>query len=113
MSDPWFDPNLFAWIPGTLLGVAGGVWGGLAGWLAPRGRAKRLILGGMAVLLAYSAICLLLGVAALACSQPYGIWYGFGLAGLIGLTAIGFNVIPVRRYYRAAERREMAARDLG
>ncbi len=37
MSDPWFDPNLYAWIPGTAFGVTGGLWGGLAGTLAPAG----------------------------------------------------------------------------
>jgi RHS repeat-associated protein len=36
MNDPWFNENLYSWIPGTALGVLGGLWGGLAGTLAPR-----------------------------------------------------------------------------
>ena len=42
MSEPWFDPNRYAWIPGTALGVLGGILGSMAGVLAPRGRAKGL-----------------------------------------------------------------------
>ena len=35
MTEPWFDPNLYAWIPGTTLGVTGGILGSLGGMLAP------------------------------------------------------------------------------
>jgi hypothetical protein len=45
MTEPWFDPNLYAWIPGTALGIAGGVLGSLGGVLAPRGRARGVVLG--------------------------------------------------------------------
>ena len=30
MSEPWFDPDFYAWIPGTVLGTPGGSWG--ASW---------------------------------------------------------------------------------
>ena len=34
----WFDPVRYAWIPGTALGLWGGLEGTLAGLLAPRGK---------------------------------------------------------------------------
>jgi MFS family permease len=112
MSDPWFNENLYSWIPGTALGVLGGLWGGLIGTLAPRGRARGLVLGGMWALLIASAVLLALGLIALWTGQPYGVWYGLGLAGAIGLVVIGVNMPNVYRVYRAAEERKLAARDL-
>jgi hypothetical protein len=112
MSDPWFNENLYSWIPGTALGVLGGLWGGLAGTLAPHGRARGLVLGGMWVLLLGSAVLLALGLIALLSGQPYGVWYGLGLAGAIGVVVIGANMPVIHRVYRAAEERKLAARDL-
>jgi hypothetical protein len=112
MSEPWFNPNLYAWIPGTVLGVVGGTWGGLMGTLGPRGKAKRLMLGGLWMLLACSAILLVAGIVALLTGQPYGVWYGLGLAGLIGLLAIGANTPMALKMYRDAEVRRMKAQDL-
>ena len=111
MNDPWFDP-MYAWLPGTLLGVIGGTLGGLAGWLAPKGKAKALVLGGLWVLLAASAVMLILGVVGFFAGQPYGVWYGLGLAGLIGVLVLGVNAPQILRWYRAAEERRMSARDL-
>ena len=45
MNAPWFDPNLYAWIPGTVLGVTAGLWGTSVGLLARCGRARSLVLG--------------------------------------------------------------------
>jgi hypothetical protein len=112
MSEPWFNPNLYAWIPGTLLGVLGGTFGGLAGWLAPRGKGRALVLGMMTALLVYSGVMLAIGIVAWWSGQPYGIWYGFGLAGVIGLLAIGGNYPVIRRVYRQAEERRMDAQDV-
>jgi hypothetical protein len=112
MSDPWFNENLYSWLPGTALGVLGGLWGGLAGTLAPRGRGRSLVLGGMWALLLGSAVLFSLGLIALVSGQPYGVWYGLGLAGVIGLVAIGVNMPVIQRVYRAAEERKLAARDL-
>jgi hypothetical protein len=112
MNEPWFDPRFFAWIPGTALGVLGGLWGALAGTQAPRGRARGLVLGYGVCLLAASVLMLALGAVAWAGGQPYGVWYGFGLAGVIGTIVIGANLPNVRRAYRAAEERGMEAHDL-
>src|SRR4051794_8899444 len=70
MSEPWFDPNYYAWIPGTVLGTLGGLWGSLVGTLAPRGKGKSLVLTSLGVLLAASVVCLALGITALLAGQP-------------------------------------------
>lgn len=112
MSEAWFNPTLYAWIPGTLLGTVGGTVGGLAGWLAPRGRARGLVMGLAWFLFAASTIMLALGIVAYLGGQPYGVWYGLGLAGLIGVVAIGCNIPAIRNAYRRAEERQMRAHDL-
>ncbi len=112
MSEPWFDANLYAWIPGTLLGVCGGLWGSLVGVLGPRGKAKGLVLGSLGLLLAGSAILFVLGMTALLSGQPYGVWYGLLLAGTIGLIVLGSLTPVALSAYRQAEERKMRARDL-
>ena len=88
MTEAWFNPALFSWIPGTLLGCLAGVWGTMAGMLAPAGKAKALVVG-LGVLLAVASLALLItGVVAFTAGQPYGIWYGLGLAGVIGTVLI-------------------------
>ena len=111
MTEPWFDPIRYAWIPGTALGVLGGVYGSVVGSLAPMGRARGLVLGFHGVLLGLSAVLLAAGLAALAVGQPYGVWFGLGLAGLFGVVVFGLLTPVVRRAYEQAERRKMAAQD--
>ena len=112
MSQPWFDPNMYAWIPGTCLGVLGGLTGSLIGTLAPRGKAKGLVLGLLGMELVLSAILLGAGIVARATGQPYGVWYGLGLAGLVGTIVIGSLFPTAARTYHAAEQRRLAAQDL-
>lgn len=111
MNDPWFDPIRWAWLPGTLLGCIGGTWGALAGTLAPQGKARRLVLGGTWLLLGASLILLGAGVIAYLSGQPYGVWYGLGLAGMIGSLVIPPNLGIIRKRYREAEERRMQAED--
>lgn len=112
MNEPWFDPNRYAWLPGTLLGVLGGSWGALVGTLAPRGKAKGLVLGSLALLLTASLACLIAGIVALASRQPYGVWYGLLLAGVIGVFVLGPLSPLAFAAYRQAETRKLEARDL-
>lgn len=112
MTEQWFDPNLYAWIPGTLLGVAGGILGALAAILATRGKAKGLVLGFYGLGIAVSAILLIAGVVALIQGQPYGIWYGLGLPGLLGVTVFGVLFPVLLKRYREAEARRLAAQDM-
>src|SRR5262245_31730885 len=103
MPQPWFDPNTFAWIPGTVLGCAGGLWGGIAGVCAPKGKAKPVVLGLSFVLLGVGVLLLIAAAVAFFSGQPYGVWYGLGLPGLILPVVLGANLPNVLRTYRAAE----------
>jgi peptidoglycan/LPS O-acetylase OafA/YrhL len=113
VTEPWFDPNRYAWVFGTALGVLGGTLGSLAGSLAPRGKAKGLVLGLFMALLAACAFLLAAGVVAIVQKQPYGVWYGLLLPGALGLIVMGGLLPTVKRRYREAEERRLSARDLG
>lgn len=113
MATPWFDPNLYGFIPGTLLGVAGGTLGALAGTLAPRGKARALVVGAFGAVIAACALLLAAAVVALATGQPYGVWYGLGLPGLLGVVLFAALLPVVLARYRDAETRRMGAADFG
>jgi hypothetical protein len=107
----WFDGNAWGWLPGTALGMMGGLIGTLCGTLAPRGQARGLVVG---IMWGTLAVCLaLLGTAIYAwwIGQPYGVWYGLGLAGLLGPLVIGPLIPVVENVYRMAEERKMHAKD--
>jgi hypothetical protein len=113
MSQPWFDANLWAWIPGTVYGCLGGLWGALGGTLAPQGKARALVLGLGWLLLLTAAGLLAAAVVALVDGQPYGVWYGLGLPGVLGVAVLGPLFPLARLRYRQAEERRMQAEDLG
>jgi hypothetical protein len=108
---PWF-PEHYAWVFGTAIGVCGGIFGALVGVLGPQGKAKGLVLGFYWTVLAVSLVMLVAGIGALLTGQPYGIWYGLGLAGLIGTLVLGLNYPTIRNVYLRAEERKLLARDL-
>jgi len=110
--EPWFDPNLFGWLPGTVLGTTFGLWGSLAGYLAPQGKGKLFILGLLYLLLGCSVTLLGAGLAAWAAGQPWTVILVMAPVGLFGLCLgipLGLQVIWV---YRMAEERSMQAKDL-
>lgn len=112
MSEPWFDPNQYAWIPGTVLGVVGGMLGSLIGIFAPRGKGKNVFVGIMWGLMGVGLVVLVVGVVALLKGQPYGIWYGFLLPGLMLPILMGCLIPVIKNAYRQAELRKAAAQDL-
>jgi len=112
MTEPWFDPNLYAWIPGTVLGVTGGILGSLGGMLAPRGRARGLVLGLYGLVLCVTAVLLVAGLFALYAGQPYGVWYGLMLPGLLGTVLFGMLLPVILKRYREAEERRLTAHDI-
>lgn len=116
VSQPWFDPATFgAWVGalgGGIGGTLAGCLGAAAGIFAPRGRHRRAILGGFAVVAAAGGASLVLGIAALALGQPYAIWFPPLLPGVV-LGGVGGALIPaVRRAYERAERRRLDAAGL-
>lgn len=102
MNTPWFDPNL-AWIPGAALGVLGGLFGATIGVLMPLSRSKKRLIGMKFIkttyllFLGWSAAMILAGIVALFSGQPYGIWYGLGFAGLIGVIVFG-SLFPLIKF---------------
>lgn len=109
---PWWTGEMAGWIGGiggSLLGVAGAGFGVLAGTLAPKGRAKRLVVGYALTFFGLGVLLLLLGVAALLLGQPYHVWYPFMLGGFILTLVLGLNLPMVFARYRAAEMAKMEA----
>jgi len=109
--NPWFPEN-YGWIFGAGLGVCGGIFGAAIGLLGPAGRAKGIVFGMFWVFLILSIVMLAAGCIAWANGQPYGVWYGLGLAGLIGTLVFGLNYPALRNVYRRAEERKLTAQNL-
>jgi hypothetical protein len=113
MSEPWFDANQWAWVPGTALGCLAGLWGALAGVLAPRGKAKGLLWGTYWLLLGAGAVLLVVGLVAVVAGQPYGVWFGLLIAGVLVCVVFAPMAVVLRHTYRAAEERKMRAQEFG
>ena len=108
MDTAWFDMTV-AWIPGTLLGVAGGTFGGLLGlarmskerstrWFSPL-RASYWII------VSVSALFLTLAVTAMFSQQPWAVWYALLQPGLPNwLKQKGFSDGMLHVAQTAAER---------
>jgi hypothetical protein len=105
----WSDRQggLVGGIAGGSLGVLGALVGGLAG----TGRARRLVLGLLKFMIAASAAALLLGGAALAMRQPYGVYYPLLLMGVIGVAVPAGLLGTLRKRYEQLELRRMSAFD--
>lgn len=112
MAEPWFEAANVAWIPGTLLGMSGALLGMLMGTLAPAGRGKHLVMGIAGAVVVSAAASLLVAVLAWVLGQPWPICFMFGHPGILGLVIILPLISLIRRIYRDAESRRMAARDL-
>jgi hypothetical protein len=104
---------MYAWLPGTVLGCTVGLYGGLVGILAWQGKAKALVIGGFWLFLGISVVMLVTGVIAFFSGQPYGVWYGLGLGGLIGTIVLGANGFTIFNAYRRADARKLEAANLG
>ncbi|MCC6660748.1 MAG: hypothetical protein IT437_07670 [Phycisphaerales bacterium] len=114
MTEWWTmqDGNWYGAIGGSAIGVIGGCYGGLVGWLAPRGIGRRFFLTLHAVLIVLGVVALVAGIAALSVQQPYHVWYPLVLVGGILTLVMGclFPVILTR--YRQAEHRRLGAEEL-
>lgn len=116
MSEPWYDPNMFGALFGSIVGGGGGslagILGALAGTLAPRGIGRPWILGAMWCFVAVGIALFGLGLYALLMGQPFGIWYGPLLSGVIFTIVVGCLIPVVRMRYRQAEERRLQAEGL-
>jgi hypothetical protein len=110
MTEPWFDPNHWAWLPGTVLGCMAGLWGAVGGILAPQGKARPLVYGFGLLIVGMSALSFMAGLIALAAGQPFGVWFFLLPPGLCAVL-VGALLPVVRMRYREAEARRMQAED--
>jgi hypothetical protein len=113
MNDLGFDANVFGAYAGAIIGGVGGalagIWGALAGYLAPRGKAKVLVLGIGTIIAVAGAIVAGIGIYAWIVGQPYSVWYPLTLGGAI-LTIVCGALLPVaRKRYFEADARRLAA----
>jgi hypothetical protein len=112
MNAPWF-PEAYAWLPGTVLGCTLGLYGAAVGILAWQGKARKPVIGAFWFFLGISVVMLVAGAIAFLTGQPYGVWYGLGLAGMIGTIVLGANGFTIFNAYRRAEARKLQAANLG
>ncbi len=105
MVEPWFDPNQQAWIPGTVFGCIALALGGLAVRLVPKGKAKRFIVSAWSTLWLAAIVLLAMGLMALGAGQPWGVWYGLLLPGVVGGAVLGGNLLIILKRYREGEQR--------
>ena len=111
------EPNKAWWTPaqatigGTVAGCACGILGAMVGLLALFRRAGGAVVGILYAMICAGAALLVVGLVALAASQPYHVHYPPLLTG--GLAAlIAAGVLPaIRRQYREQELRRMQALD--
>lgn len=75
MTEPWFDPNHWAWLPGTLLGCLIGLWGGLTGTLLPLGKGRIVVFGLGLLSIGLATASMIMGLIALASGQPFDVWF--------------------------------------
>jgi hypothetical protein len=70
------------------------------------------VVGAQVTVIAACVLLLVAGVIAWLSGQPYGVWYGLLLPGVIGTVIFG-GLLPVTlARYREAELRKSQARDL-
>lgn len=112
MNEPWFDTTYLGFF-GAVLGTLGGVWGGLCGWLLPRGRAKRFIWTTYWLFMATGLASLAGGLAALAAGQPRDVLLALIVPGVQTSLLFGcLGYFVIRPGFRAVELRKMQAEDL-
>lgn len=114
MLEWWSQSNagLIGGIGGSVIGLLGALFGTVGGCLAPRGKAKPFVVGGMLLVAALGTVTLIAGIVAVAMAQPYHVWYPLLLGG--GLTAGLFGGLTpvILARYRQAEARRMESEQL-
>ena len=110
IAGQWFSDRsagLMGGIGGGLLGL----WGALIGVLASRGRARAFVLSSANVLLFIGIASLVVGIVALATSQPYVVYYPLLLIGIILVFVIGKLRGTLAARYEEIELKRMQSMD--
>lgn len=82
MVEPWFDANHWAWLPGTLLGCMGGLWGSLVGILVPQRKGQSVVYGFSFLLAGLATALAIVGLFGLASGQPFAVWFFLAVPAL-------------------------------
>jgi hypothetical protein len=112
---PWWnahDGTLIGAYGGAAIGVLGGILGTAAGVLAPRGRAKGVILASFIGMALAGAVVLCAGAVAMLIGQPRHVWYPLVLIGGIVVIVLPMQIPALRARYRQAEMRRLEAEEL-
>ena len=109
---PWFDPAFYGGLLGAVFGCLGGLYGALVGFLAPRGKARTLVMTFHWLLTAGSALLLVAGLVAVAVRQPYGVRHALLLPGVLGAVLFRLLYPVIRRRYAEVEMRKSRVADL-
>lgn len=95
---------------GSGVGVLGGFYGSAAGLLAPRGRAKAMVLGFHLFLLGCGVVAGIAGIVALVCEQPRHVTFPLLLGGWLTSIVMGVLYPVILMRYREAEQRRLNAK---
>jgi len=107
----WFG-NSTAGLLGGLGGGLIGLWGALIGILSSRGKARRFVLGSANALFVIGIASLVGGVAALATTQPYAVYYPLLLIGIILVAVFGKMRGRLSARYEQLELKQMQSMDV-
>ncbi len=110
--EAWWSNEAAAYIGaigGSGVGLLGGVFGVMAGVLAPRGKAKGLVVGLHVTLIVVGACMLVAGIVAVSMGQPYHVYYPLLLCGGIVSLVLGGLLPGTLMRYRQAEQRKLDA----
>jgi len=95
-------------------GIGGGVvgcLGGLAAWLAAKGKARGFVLGIYRFFFGLGVVCSIMLAVALVAGQPLEVWLIFLLGGAILATVGPTNLRRARKQYEELEMRRMTSVD--
>jgi hypothetical protein len=105
----WSGPT--AALIGSLGGSSAGLIGAFVGITVSFGFARRFVLTLCSLMIGLGAICLAIGLVALAVGQPYFVWYPPQLFGVALTFVFGVGWPTIRRRYDEVELRKIAALD--
>jgi hypothetical protein len=109
-SNAWWSDRAAGMVGGMGGGVLG-CFGGLLGWLAWKGQARRFVVAASWVLIGLGIALGLAAVVALSEKQPYAVWFPLTLGGVLLLGIIPFRLRNSLKHYEDLELRRMTAID--
>lgn len=111
-KEPWWDDRAGGLV-GSAMGIYGALFGTVVGGLGAAGRARGMVMGFMLITGVAGIVIAVLGVAALALGQPYGVWYPLILGGTV-FCALSFGLMPsMRRRFAEEEMRRIDSQGIG